>query len=140
MNREIKFRGRRVDNKGWVYGLLHYQYETGIWQITCSNGWAPTYYNPDEGETTVFADVDYKTVGQFTGLLDKNGKEIFEGDIVTCWFPGMPNNERARQVTMFIDGCFGCGNYPLKIIDMSTVEVMGNIYDNPELLKEATNG
>lgn len=75
---------------------------------------------------------------QWTGLLDSKGSEVYEGDIVEAWFPGMPNNMRCKQEIMFVDGCFGCGDYPLKIMDRAFMLVLGNIHQNPDLLKEAS--
>ncbi len=63
--RQIKFRGLRMDGKGWVYGF--YIERHGISEILQPSGTTP---------------VIPETVGQFTGLLDKNGKEIFEGDVL----------------------------------------------------------
>ena len=71
---------------------------------------------------------------QYTGLKDRNGKEIYEGDVVTAWFPAMPHDLRAEQEIVFVDGCFGCGDYPLRVIDRITIEVIGNIYENPGLM------
>lgn len=73
-------------------------------------------------------------VMQYTGLQDKNDREIFEGDIYKVWLPGMPNEYRAIQVVQFLRGYFGCAGYPLYLMDNSTLEVIGNIYENPELL------
>ena len=146
--REILFRGKRRDNREWVYGCYYKQTEFcgdkvepfGIMIITSSESLcydqALEYYAISE-----------KTVGQFTGLTDKNGKKIFEGDIVRIL--GNQDVEDWRNVDYtaliaFIDGGFcaidgteeehGFRRYALARFDFS-LEVIGNIHDNPELLE-----
>ena len=134
--REILFRGKPKNLKayGWVYGQLLYH----------SEEMSKIYSDEIDSPVGVIPD----TVGQFTGLTDKNGKKIFEGDIVRILgnqdVDDWKNVDYAALIA-FIDGGF-CAidgtveehafrRYALSRLDFS-LEVIGNIYDNPELLEE----
>lgn len=128
MNREILFRGKRLDSGEWVYGDLLHGSSTRIGRLT-----APKQYP--------LAEVDPDTVGQYTGLTDKNGTKIFEGDMVnTCWDgvndePGIVRfRDAAYQVDLVADEKNGQYLDFYHDID-SQLEVIGNIHDNPELMK-----
>ena len=140
MSREILFRGKRIDNGEWMEGYVS-KYFDGFKTATCI-AW-PTR---ETITGSLCYDVDPATVGQYTGLTDKNGKKIFEGDIVlltykseegtdtervevryhTTWLKWVITNEKDEPGYYFED--FGeC--------DTSEIEVIGNIHDNPELLE-----
>ena len=137
MTREIKFRGK----------VKHHDPMT-----TPENGWVEGYYVQDlaQGEMRNYIfqppccwEVIPETVGQFTGLLDKNGKEIYEGDIICSY------DSNGETITHYIewkerDAVYRATNikYPLlggwayqDWIDEFEKEVIGNVFDNPELLE-----
>lgn len=159
--REIVFRGKDIDNKGWVYGALVQQQGHPLGEKTLIISYS-NYQHGDFSEA-VTHEVDPATVGQYTGLVDKNGEQIFEGDII------MQNDNRLDLVQV----CFG--EFGVRDIDTEDVvdkvvgfytrviptdaisqmapfcydmqlndfwikklgsKVIGNIYDNPELLKD----
>lgn len=125
MKREIKFRGQRVDNGEWVYGDHHHR-AGGVQGII--------RMEPDDNGKAVYIvhQVDPDTVGQFTGLLDKNGKEIYEGDIYRFEHPDSTN-----EVSYCVSGGFAGFDLSPAYHDanrLTDVEVIGNIHDNPELL------
>ena len=119
--RDILFRGKRTDNGKWVYGLL------------CRVG--DTYANIRRMDTEVLYSVLTNTIGQFTGLTDKNGKKIFEGDIISCGylcdFFVEYSEEDAEYWANFGDSIGSLHTY----FDPKRATVIGNIYDNPELLE-----
>lgn len=130
--RDIEFRGKR-SNGEWVYGsLIALDADSGYVYITMP--YTPTSTLPPsvliEGNTYL---VDPNTVGQYTGLKDKNGTKIYENDIVT-----MPsyNGGRHKTVVYFDSGKFAVdgSHYHFKDIRPKNMEVIGNIHDNPELL------
>ena len=120
--REILFRGKRVDNDEWVYGFLTcMNYIDVFTQKVCYDGEEELKYC-----TVEHCQVDAHTVGQYTGLTDKNGKKIFEGDIVesprgTQGFIEWQNAECAFLVNIGDDW---------QTMDDCPYEVVGNIYDN----------
>lgn len=123
--REILFRGKRKDNGKWVFGDLEHNGKN-----------VPKWVNGNE--------IVPETVGQFTGLTDKNGKKIFEGDIVKGDLGlGYGDNENhIAYIEYQEDGMSFCLVEILeedfgKCAEISDdLEVIGNIHDNPELLEE----
>lgn len=144
--REIIFRGKRVDNGEWVFGCLI----NNLW-VNHKIGKPVCYIIPNElpNEKEYYYDcwddvvswiedfeVVPETVGEFTSLKDKNNKEIYEGDVVK-----LSNSIRVMEVLKYSfwlvqkDG--GNNKFPICMITedtLNSLEIIGNIYENPELI------
>lgn len=133
--REIKFRGKRLDNSEWVYGDLLKPFKSQFYVLDYSKFDYDCFEHI--GEVAEQFEVVPETVGQFTGLLDKNGKEIYEGDIVReRWNNYTPIYQNAIYMAYNVDKI----NDPyvstqFNVIWRNCCEVIGNIHDNPELLE-----
>lgn len=123
--REILFRGKRKDNGEWDFGDLEHNGKN-----------VPKWVNGNE--------IVPESVGQFTGLTDKNGKKIFEGDIVR--YETIDRNGYDGIYKVVFEDRNGCGYFGIAYCDIETccfcysvpasqMEVIGNIYDSPELLR-----
>lgn len=140
--RDYKFRGKRIDNGKWVTGWFYF-FE-GAYIRYCHDT-----CHFDEGPQNAYTDYEVipETVGQFTGLKDKTGKEIYEGDILRSFSFSVPSYE-----VFYHKGCYRL-RYKLKssewydwgpLFRMEEIQwegrlplcpdVIGNIHDNPELL------
>ena len=129
--REILFRGKRLDNGAWETGSLV------IVRMDCHDA---QYYIADK-MTGYHTPVDPSTVGQYTGLKDKNGERIFEGDIAKV----LQGKDKDIAYVGFENGAFMLYPKTGKIYERTLweywynewdVEVIGNITDNPELLEK----
>lgn len=123
------YRGKRLDNKEWVYGFLFYMSYDGI-SGACI-GAEPLSVN-DYGEIhkDCYFEVDPSTVGQYTGLTDKNGALIWEGDVVKC--EGKSYKVIWDDYGWNCDGFYNSGyDYPTQAFSEGTggFEVIGNIHD-----------
>ena len=118
--REILFKGKRVDNGEWITSnsIMQTNYSgTFLWYEGC------------------WREVISETVGQYTGLPDKNGKKIFEGDIIIC------DTSMYRHVTGTVKYSENASCYYIKALNSSNdymfncdnILIIGNIHDNPEL-------
>ena len=132
--REIKFRAKRADNGAWVYGdLTHVQNILSVEEVQRSGR------RSEPAVRVANYDVDEETTGQYTGLKDRDGNEIYEGDIL-CFMD-------TKGVTylfevVYEDGAFCFSHYreraftELRHHNLRKYIVNGNIYDSPELLTE----
>lgn len=120
--RTIKFRGKTVSDGFWVYGDLH----------------IVTPYPHIHPAVGIRENIEPKTIGQFTGLLDIHGREIYEGDVVRVRVTNnrFTRNPRFEIGSVKYDDYYGrWDNGFLGRFFSNRMEVIGNIHDNPELIE-----
>jgi uncharacterized phage protein (TIGR01671 family) len=135
MNRTIKFRGKSIYSDGWLLGSL-IKIEENRYAVI------PNLNDIERGKIIGLYEVYSETVGQFTGLLDKDGKEIYEGDILHTITFGF-NPEEYTAIILYRNCSFQLSNGrnlfyfgQSDLTKMDDTIVIGNIYDNPDLIKE----
>lgn len=128
MEREIEFRGKTLQDE-WIYGYI-FKAQCGAYYIEDTNN------DGDDGIDVRMRLVVKETVGQYTGLKDKKGTEIFEGDIVEVKNCETFVIKYQHNEFRFIPICNAYTFLQAHEYNESDFEVIGNIYDNKELLKE----
>lgn len=149
--RKYKFRGKEIDTGKWVYGGLFKEpappqcfektLEDKYWIVYPNPRYMPDWNLPYE---MVRTDIEKETIGQYTGLKDKNGKEIYEGDIIfikgeTELLDIKGKVEYSNTFAQFIitnTGSIVNEAESLGDYEEEDIEVIGNEFDNPELLEE----
>ena len=121
--REIEFRGKLTNNRGWAYGNLSIKPHNECAIIT-----------PDNTPLGRYGKVEIETVGQYTGLKDQNGTKVFEGDILEFEFESIG---KQKAIVYYSDRYASFCLNPVDNFQYALIRdgrVIGNIYDNPELL------
>lgn len=129
MNREIKFRGYNRKNSQWLYGF--YLQNRGA-HFVCPDEFAT-------GKSWEDYEIDPGTLGQYTGLHDKKGNEIYEGDVIKCRsYCNREWSSLETRVVYFVDSVFAArsltkdGGHPKLLYELHVTSVKGNIHENPE--------
>ena len=120
--REIKFRAKRTDTGAWVYGDLQHVQKISTKEETEKNG-----KRSMPVVRIANYDVDEKTIGQFTGMYDVSGKEVYEGDLLS-WY-----DNSLIEVVWYDAGFCDCNTkniVPLRYLDVEERTVVGNVHDN----------
>ena len=143
--REILFRGKRVDNGEWVEGWHYKRCVRTINRGICTIGVTDAIqtYDGKTVESIEYHFVVPETLSRCTGMRDKNGKLIFEGDVLSC-----QNGLYPACSVIFNEFCAafqllkssGYSDFFLCSINHSKMEIIGNIHDNPELIAEVQDG
>lgn len=129
--REILFRGKRVDNGEWVYGFIS---KTRRLNKTDRNIEELTYHITDWVDKMILEQVEPESIGQFTGLLDKNGSKIFEGDILISTF--YDDKEVKKMKVVYVRECASFRLNSIEDNDEWTMawtnknEIIGNIHED----------
>lgn len=124
INRDLnRFYRSQYKNGEWVYGLLTKLYNEQFKNL-------PAEVTDIHGISGV--EIDYKTIGQYTGLTDYYGEKIFEGDIIKCDddIGEVSYDSKSARFIVVLDYVI----YDFKDLSSYCIEVVGNIYDHPELL------
>ena len=131
--REIKFRAKMIDSDEWVYG-------GGVW-IFKEHEFKTALFGEDIYGHPILHIIKSETIGGFTGLHDKNDKEIWEGDIVKYWRSPICRDEISDvkyinpQHLETETGFWPFINFNGGLVNTDSIEVIGNIYENPELIE-----
>lgn len=129
--REIKFRAKRTDNGAWVYGDLQH-----VQRINTKEQAEQSGRRSEPAVRIANYDVDEETIGEYTGLKDKNGREIYEADIL-CYGDVNFQTHIVYHNGGFCFSHFGGTTFTeIGDHDVNKYAVVGNIHDNPELLTD----
>ncbi|EBD1472290.1 hypothetical protein BBD51_02145 [Listeria monocytogenes] len=131
--REIEFRAKRIDNGEWIYGNLIPFEDSATFIFADERKGASTLTYAHLIINNMHA-IDEKTIGQYTGLKDKNGKKIFEGDIVEISVYDRLDWSSIKGKVVFLNGAWlveDVGHFAITLqTETNEIEIIGNVHEN----------